>query len=520
MIGPFHFAWAEAGTAFNPEAHAIEDESIFAFALSQEEGDFAKLSLSIRNPRVGLLAPGRQVWAWLSFFNGTSTVPLFFGRLIGIPTSVFEDICTLEIIARPADYKEQKDALAESLRVLPYYDPIFISKDRRTDPDVVLEAYSALYHTDRFAGPITISDVLTGEDGTLEFGEGEILQDGLELNLNNIPLRSVSMEATVAWDQAVNGSVDLTEYIYANWPNIEPGKRYISSYTPDGLVSGWPSQHGGTKVGNGWEGAKGECSCKLLTPYDTKTFSAQESSSTKWETNGVLGNLFNDDGDEVTSQSSINLTALPENIERWKLAYQLGLPAGAVVTDQDNKSSYDDEHNLTATSWSVSATRLLFPLGKMQQSFAVTYDHSRAAKEVLRFQLEAHVQPVVTEPGEDKVLELTISSEKVSATLDKDEPGAIPIGDPHSNTYFGLPRGQQSIEYCILLARAHLAARSRVVGITVGVTKFMKALGVSLRKNAIITDPRLPGGAATGKIIGYHFALDGDSGEFNASIKI
>jgi hypothetical protein len=33
-----------------------------------------------------------------------------------------------------------------------------------------------------------------------------------------------------------------------------------------------------------------------------------------------------------------------------------------------------------------------------------------------------------------------------------------------------------------------------------------------LRKSATIHDPRLPGGEATGKIIGYSFSVDGWSG--------
>ena len=44
MPGPFYFAWVDAAnTTFDSEVHAVEDESVYAFDLSQEEGDFAKL---------------------------------------------------------------------------------------------------------------------------------------------------------------------------------------------------------------------------------------------------------------------------------------------------------------------------------------------------------------------------------------------------------------------------------------------------------------------------------------------
>lgn len=523
MPGPFYFAWTDPAVAFDAGVHNVEDEDVFALEITQEEGDFAKLSLTIRNPHVGLLAPGRKVWGWLSWFDGTSIVPLFYGRLIGIPTSLFEDLCVLEFISRPTDYKTQKELLAESLRVLPFYDPIFISKDSRDDPDVVLEGYTALYHTDRFAGAISISDTLLGEDGTLEFGEDEVLKDGLQLNLNNVPLRTVTMKATVPWDQTVNGSVDLTEYIYTNWPNIEAGKRYISSYTYGGIVSGWPDKDGGTGMGNGWEGAKGLCSCELIGGEEVINFSLSETNTTKFDDKGVMGDLFNDNGDEVTSNSSTNISALPGNMDRVKQTGNLGIPPGWVVTDNQNQSSYDDDDELTSFSSSIEAKHSFYRLGTMTQTLAITYAKDRAAKEILTFELSANIQSVVTDAGEDDVLALAINAEKVSDPLDESVPvedRIIPIGDKQSTTYFGLPRGQQSLEYCIYVARSHLYLRSRVIEISAQVTNIPKALDVSLRKNGTIVDPRLPGGVASGKIIGYTFALDGDSGDFTAEIKI
>lgn len=523
MPGPFYFAWTDSAVAFNPSVHNVQDESIYAFEISQEEGDFAKLTLSIRNPRIGLLTSGRKVWGWLSWFNGDTIVPLFYGRLIGIPTSLFEDICSLEFISRPTDYKTQKEVLAESLRVLPFYDPIFINKEQRENPDVVLEGYTALYHTDRFAGGISISDTLIGEDGTLEFSEDEVLRDGLQLSLNNIPLRTVTMKASVPWEQTVNGAVDLTEFIYTNWPNIDEGKRYIQTYSFGGFLSGWPKPEGGTSVGNGWEGAKGLCSIKLIGSAETINFSLSESSTTKFAEGGVMGDLFNDNGDEVTSNSNVSFQCLPGSLEQLKLAARIGPPAGWIVTEADNQSSYDDDDNLTSFSAQQEIKHSFYMLGKMTQTLAITYAHDRGAKEILTFELNANVQSVVTDPGEDDVLALTLDSEKVSDPLDDTVPvenQIIPIGDKQSSTYFGLPRGQQSLEYCIYVARAHLYVRSRVIEITVQVSNIAKALDATLRKNGTIIDPRLPGGVAGGKIIGYRFALDGDNGDFSAEIKL
>ena len=68
--GPFYFAWVDyasgAVPTFGPE-HEVEDEEIVSFTVEQKEGDFATLNIDVRNPKIGLLAPGRPIWACLSY---------------------------------------------------------------------------------------------------------------------------------------------------------------------------------------------------------------------------------------------------------------------------------------------------------------------------------------------------------------------------------------------------------------------------------------------------------------------
>ena len=174
MAGPFYFAWVGASeTTFDPSVHNREDEDVFGFNVEHSEGDFAGLEIEIRNPRVGLLAPARKVHAFLSYDTGTEIKPLFRGRLVGIPDNINQEIVRLQFTARPDDYAAQKAALAGTLKVLPYYDPVFISKDKWDDPDAVLEARSELWHIDRVNGELTTSDLLVGEDGNEDFLDSE-----------------------------------------------------------------------------------------------------------------------------------------------------------------------------------------------------------------------------------------------------------------------------------------------------------------------------------------------------------
>jgi hypothetical protein len=108
-----YFAWVESTeTTFEPE-HLRWDENVFSFTLSQEEGDPASLTLTVRRPRneagdpIGLLGPGRKIWAWFALDCGPALVK-FRGRLVGVPTSLFEELVTLEFVARPANIVVQK----------------------------------------------------------------------------------------------------------------------------------------------------------------------------------------------------------------------------------------------------------------------------------------------------------------------------------------------------------------------------------------------------------------------------
>jgi hypothetical protein len=77
----------------------------------------------------------------------------------------------------------------------------------------------------------------------------------------------------------------------------------------------------------------------------------------------------------------------------------------------------------------------------------------------------------------------------------------------------------RSLEYLIALARAHLLMRSRAVEIEFG-CRFERAIALSCRKSVRVSDRRLPGGQAVGKIISYSFSADGDKGELIGTVTI
>ncbi|MBR0687354.1 hypothetical protein JQ594_15590 [Bradyrhizobium manausense] len=228
LAGPFYFAWVDQGTAFDPGLHNRMDEYIFSLQRVLAEGDKPTLELVIRNPHIGLLNSARKQWAWLARdVNGTIT-PIFYGRLVAAPKDIFKELMTINLVAWPVDFFNQRQKLAEQIKVSGPYDPVFLDVTKRDDPDALLEAVSGLYHVDPASHVVTISDILNGEDGNIDITADQHLYDEMNADLDqNFALTAILMDATVTWNQTGQGYIDM-------------GRQSIASYAGDAIISEWP----------------------------------------------------------------------------------------------------------------------------------------------------------------------------------------------------------------------------------------------------------------------------------------
>jgi len=504
--GQPYFAWIDASeTTFGSE-HMRWDESVFSFTCEQSEGDPASLTAVVRRPRnvsgnpIGLLGPGRKIWCWFALDCGTALFK-FRGRLVGVPTSIFEELVTLEFIARPFDVVEQKQTLAETLKVLPFYDELVIDPERRDDPEVVLEGYSKIWHYDRETHVLTVSDEIVGEDGLVEFDgaseAGKLLYDGLALTLTSGPLARVDLSAEFNWTQQAYGTVDLTKYLTSNWPKFveahTTASGVITSFTLD--AGSWPKA--GAGLGDGW--SVGDASAWDL--FGNETVTTQDSST-------VNVNWW--DGETTSVSSSFSQTEM-------RMQPPGSLMYGGIVTDNTSQTTYaEDELGMYPASFNSSYTivKSVLPLHHTVVTLQAAYTAERPCTELVSISLTADVQHILTDPEDGEALRLDgIKSVNLSEAID----GTPPIGDPRRRSYIATERGNQSIEHLISLARTHLLKRSRVVEISFA-PKLERMPEITLRKNAFIIEPRI--GEATGKIIGYTLALDGSDGRINCEVRI
>jgi hypothetical protein len=493
MPGPFYLAYIDEDEEFDPDVHNVEDEQIHSWTLEQEEGEFASLEITLENPRVGPLAPGKQRWVFFSWDmnwqpHGTWTpniVLLFKGRVVGVPSNLEEEIIQLSFIARPSDFDDQKAALAASLKERPYWDNLWFDPDKLDDPDNVWESRPELIHTDRVDHEVTSSHILNGEDGTIDFDETEIFYENTQVEYGDVPLRTINLTATVSWEQVGTDAFDISGIFEFG------GSGVIYTFTGPGLRDNWPKS--GANLGNGWNVDQGECLGEFPEP--------------------VWGYRYNTVSQNNIYENGLMFSFDPDVEASIKFLNQFGPEAIRVVSP----TWYENVQPLLTSTFITKL--LLIPRWRMIPVMTVRYNASRKYSEVLEISLNADVQDVKSDPAGQDVLNISMSSSELASPIDPY--GDIPIGDVRRRTYFATDRGAQSIEYLISLMRTRLIARARCVDVTFD-TDLRTAItkGVTLRKSLVMTDSRFADGEVGGKIKGYRFSLDGDEGLMLATIKI
>lgn len=263
-----YFAWVEDGEAFDAGTHARQDEQVIGFEISEVEGGKPQLLITIRHPRVGFITSGRPRHAWLSLDSGSGPEPLFYGILSGVPEDLMAEKVELRIVAHPTDLDAQMEALAETLRVPPFYDPVWLNEKARLDPNAVLEARPARWHVHRVAHDLIASDLIAGEAGLVDFGQN-LLRDSLRMRPASAPLRKIVCEAVVRWNQAAVGEIDITPRITQAF--AATGTRYpglVSTHTGEGLERTWFKAE--ARIGAGWR--IGQSTIIRVDPVQVPTF--------------------------------------------------------------------------------------------------------------------------------------------------------------------------------------------------------------------------------------------------------
>lgn len=412
--GQLYLAWTaapasgvipfDAGTMAIRGTDAIAIEQAPKFKIEQAEGGFATASLTIKNPRFGLLTPGRLFWAWISYDTGAGIVPIFFGRLVGIPSNLFAEAIDIQLIAKPTDYIYQKQQAAKPLKVVPGYDPLFIAFEKRDDPDTILEGWSLAYHVDRITLAVNTSDILIGEDGTITFGtDRPVDYDSVSFEIGQPPLTSVGVRADVSWRQQDRDYVNI-------------GQQVFSSYTGDGIISDWPKA--GQDLGQGW-------SCATSVAVDSYGVQWTLTPNFHFSFQNTAKTHMTGDTMSIEEDSSIPLFAGPTASAYVTYFNQMGL---IVPFSVDSEGNPDPTNRPAITKW----TRTYVPLWSVGTTLLLRYDADRQRTDRLEFILNASTQPVIEDPTVQQVTEeITVQSadagDPILNLLDWDSVAGLPV---------------------------------------------------------------------------------------------
>lgn len=400
-----YFAMVDKTDSTFSATFARNDEFVRSFTVTQQEGDFCGLTVVIERPSAALLDASRKQWAWLSLGEGSTLTPLFFGRIVGVPSELQDDFVTVEFIAKPSNYEAAKLAVAAGLRVAPFWDYAFIDPQMWEDADAVLEGRTDAWHIDRVTNAVTVSSIIQGEDGTLSITPDLIPEDGLSLSPSDAPLRKVRLEMRAMWTQAYKGEMDITRDILAAFEaaGSEPG--FVTSYTGSGLYNAWPED--GEGIGNVYE--------------------------------------FGPQIIEVVDGG-----ALKKKYKAVSVKYD------TAPTSKDEKVA-DRPFKATFRRWGFAINS------------SVRYDVSIDRTEDISFDVFADVQSLVNDQDDEQSEIITLSSGNIGAEVGVGSAVEVPIGDVARAQFFATERGMAAIEFGLAHARALLLRRARAVEIKVRV---------------------------------------------------
>jgi hypothetical protein len=401
--GPFYPALCgPTDTTFGPQFYFASFDFIRA-KIRQKEGDKARLTLTVKNPKVGPLTLPQWIWfSWLDVFGTSGTpgtvYPLFYGHLFAVPQSIVGETLTFVYIGEPNDAVQQLQNVAEGLKESPWYDPVWIDPAKRDDPTAIAETRTGAYHYSRLATPssVSFSDLNVGEDGTLTFvcsnGTNEIGTVGYDSVKDHLvapPLLAVRVEGDVSYRQ--------------NWIDIvDMGTQSFVSYMGNTLYDQWGKP--GQQLGGG---------ISVWSAQATDVYQVHATVNINTVYNYRNQETVHTDGDTMSISMSMTYPLLASPSQKFTIS---DISIGHVLdpTNGINTPTTADITYLYAPEWTINTS--------LQLRCAV----NRVRKETFGVTLIADVQPVLGTAA-DSPLASTTTETIIKHGADVGSPLAYPL---------------------------------------------------------------------------------------------
>jgi len=519
MAAQWFLAWVDPTETSFTQSHQVMAEDVYSIQIDGREGEVAILTLVLKNPRIGLLNAGRKLWIWLSWSDGTNTFPVFFGRLVGIPENVFGELVSLIFLAKPLDFDQQRFDVAQALKELPWFDPVFIDSRLWDDPDAIAETRSVRYQCTRGEDgaplAVSISDILQGEDGVEVFTGDEVPNDSVSLTISGAPLASISLKAPVTWTQTGLDNVPALQL---------PVPAQIAGFN-ESIFSDWPKP--GASLGGGWAAAGNTSATDIAGASNAYTTNINVTFQNKEKQHAL--------GDVMSSSHSLTYPIGPIGVSQIIVEHaQSGLvwPGGGYGTITtnwhtvfDGEGENDDPDINVPYHYDNTSMHIVF--WRVAPRLAITAEAGVIKRtESITFTMQADLQAILSLPDP---VPTTPSNPVETPGADVGAPivgeggtvaeAAPPIGDTTLANYYPTARGILSLENRLLWARAQLRQGARVAQASWTIP-FERAINLSCRKSARLVWKNMPGGQIEGKITAYQIVHNVQTGHRGGTVTI
>jgi hypothetical protein len=443
--------------------------SIFDLEISQEENCFSKARLII-DALSSLPQPGTE-----GVIREEDGEILFQGSLVGSPTKMEGDFTEIELIAKPNDFLEKNAALQKESRKLPYWDELWVRAEHHNDFQEVQDVRHASLYCDRRTGELSHSDWFEGKQ-TLSLSQ-DFFPASLQVKGVRAPLKACTVKVHAHWVQSDSGVSNLNSPIRRAFPHFK-----VCTYTQNSLLKKWPQS--GKRLGkSGIWVIKSELKPMFPTsplyprfsPPIPLTEAGDQPKPHRFERHWFKPTLIVGWQLQQRRKETLSLTLLHD--------FQPHFPGEAAQKPLEF-TLQNINPDPGAYAWR--------PETYYRQGAKVSYKNG-----VFRCKA-AHTSGLSFE--EDRNF---WHLKKVFHT---------PLGDPARSSFFLTERGYQAAEHAMERAKVALAKSARCLEVSFeGPWESFKE--VTTDTSVTLSDPRLPGGEVTGKVVKYALIAKGETGE-------
>lgn len=462
-----YLKWTDADSAYNSNI------SLFDLEIFQSENNFAKarfvIEASVSLPQAG--TEGIIVQE-----NGHI---LFKGLLIGTFIKIEGSFGEIELLARPTDFMEKMIALQRTSRVAPYWDGLWVRSDKHQNFEEIQDVRTASLYCDSRTGDLSYSDWFEGTK-TIHIGE-HFFQQSLQIKLTKPPLKACTINVHAHWIQSDRGIANLSPQIRRAFPL---GK--ISTYTQKSLLKKWPEPQRRLGRSGLWilkSKLKPMIPCVPLYPLYSPPLS--------------LGT----EGQKRLFRIK-RYWFKPILWVRWQIRQKRRETLSVTL-------SHD--------------VQPIFPGGGEHKTIDFTLHNINPDPNVYMWQPN-HFYEQGTKTAHEgiiykcKVNHISRTHFEGSQWAFK-KPFHTPLGNPARASFFLTDRGYQAAEHAMERAKVILAHSARCLEVSFeGTWDVLKE--VTTDHSLTLSDPRLPGGSVTGKVVKHTLIAVGETGERMACVTL